>query len=166
MALLKLELLARVLMASGVPILETVITSKTDSAHIRITPTLRVCLLKNGCYQLQEMLETGPALYGDQPELCILIEEIRALIDDFAPAFTRVRLEGKRYQPDFQQMDHAEIAAWRLQEIGYDWISDEPDIDLEEFQEMGQEYWVEITAGKSEAEAAPFAITSMLKQLS
>lgn len=165
MALLKLELLARVLLASGIPVMETVKKSKKDSAHVRITPTLRVSLLKNDCYQMQEMLETGPAIYGDQPELCILIEEIRDLIDDFAPAFTRVRLEGNRYQPDFQQMDHAEIAAWRLQEIGYDWISDEPDIGLEEFQEMGQDYWEEMSAGISESETASIEMLLMLKHL-
>jgi len=146
MALLKLELLARVLMACGIPVIETVKKSNKASAHVCVSPTLRVHLLKNDCYQMQELLETGPALYGDEPELCILIEELRSLIKEFAPAYTKVRLEGERFQPDFQQMDHAEIAAWRLQEIGYDWISDEPDISLEEFQEMAQDYWEEAKA--------------------
>jgi hypothetical protein len=76
-----------------------------------------------------------------------------------------VRFEGNRYQPDFQQMDHAEIAAWRLQEIGYDWISDEPDIGLEEFQEMGQDHWEEMLAGMSESETASIEMTVLLKHL-
>lgn len=165
MALLKLELLARVLLASGIPVMKTVTRSNKDSANVRITPTLRVCLLENDCYQLQEMLETGPAIYGDQPELCTLIEEIRGLIDNFAPAYTRVRLDGNRYQPDFLQMDHAEIAAWRLQEIGYDWVSDEPDIGLEEFQGMGQDYWDEMSASMSRSGKASIEMTLMLKHL-
>lgn len=56
MALLKLEILARVLLASGIPVMEVVRKSTKHSSHVRITPTMRVCLLKNDCYQLQEML--------------------------------------------------------------------------------------------------------------
>ena len=148
MALLKLELLARVLMASGVPVMETVKGTGNAYPHVRINRDLSVYLVKDDNYLLRQLKGAEPALSSAQDELCLAIEELRDLIDDYAPAFTRVRLEGNRYQPDFAKMDHAEIAAWRLQEIGYDWISDEPDISLEEFQEMAQDYWEEAKAAE------------------
>lgn len=146
MALLKLELLARVLMASGIPVMETVKGTENAYPHVRINRELSVYLVKDDSYLLHQRKGAEPALSSSQDELCLAIEELRDLIDDFAPAYTKLRLEGERFQPDFQQMDHAEIAAWRLQVIGYDWISDEPDISLEEFQEMAQDYWEEVKA--------------------
>lgn len=150
MALLNLELLARVLLASGIPVMETVKGSKKVYSHVRITPALRIYLVKNERYLLYQNVGFVPEMHSAHDELCIAIEELRDLIDDYAPAFTRVRLEGNRFQPDFQQMDHAEIAAWRLERIGYDWISDEPDISLEEFQEMAQDHWDEEMAAEAE----------------
>lgn len=148
MATLKLELLARVLMASGIPVMETVKKAPKVAAHVRITQTLRMHLVGNDKYQLHELLEAGPALFSVQEELHLVIDELRHHIEEFAPAFTRVRLEGNRFQPDFLQMDHAEIAAWRLDEIGYDWISDEPKITLEEFREQMEDYWQEACAAE------------------
>lgn len=166
MALLKLELLARVLLASGIPVMETVKATKHAPAHVRISPALRLSLARKGRYKIWPLVDGQSFLHSAHDELCLVIEELRDLIDDFAPAFTRVRLEGDRYQPNFQQMDHAEIAAWRLQEIGYDWISDEPEISLEEFQAMAQDYWEETLAGVSDEEVASTLITVMVKSLS
>lgn len=153
MALLKLELLARVLLASGIPVMEAVKGAKKVYSHVRITPALRIYLVKNDRYLLYQNAGFVPEMHSAHDELCLAIGELRDLIDDFAPAFTRVRLEGERYQPDFAQMDHAEIVAWRLEEIGYDWISDEPDISLEEFQENMQDYWEEMMQAEAEANA-------------
>jgi hypothetical protein len=150
MALLKLELFARVLLASGIPVMETVKGTDNAYPHVRINRELSVYLVKDDSYLLHQLMGSAPALSSAQDELCIAIEELRDLIEDYAPAFTRVRLEGNRFQPDFQQMDHAEITAWRLERIGYDWISDEPDISLEEFQEMAQDHWDEEMAAEAE----------------
>jgi hypothetical protein len=163
MATLNLELLARVLMASGVPVMHTVPATDTTDAYVTISPLLSVHLDSELDYDVRNEDASGSTASNTHSELWMAIRDLRGMIDTYAPAFTRVRLEGTRYQPDFQQMDHAEIAAWRLEVIGYDWISDEPDISLEEFQEMGQDYWEEMSAGISEDETATIVLAVLLK---
>ena len=132
--MMELQLWARILVASGIP-------ATASAADVRITSQLTLSVESDGGYVVAE--QTGKPSFDCQwtPELSVVVDQLRDKIAEFAPAHTKVRLEGSTFQPDFQQMDHAEIAAWRLEVIGYDWICDEPDIELEAFQNNAQSYW-------------------------
>lgn len=140
--MMELQLLARILVASGITA-----TASTTDVSINSLMTVDVEKSRNGpCFWLSTRFGETSSHLRSTYELSVLIDELRDLVEEFSPAHTKVRLEGSRFQPDFQQMDHAEIAAWRLEVIGYDWLSDEPEIALEDFKKNVQSYWDEALA--------------------
>ncbi|MNJ57281.1 hypothetical protein D3C77_528650 [compost metagenome] len=138
--MMEFQLLARVLIACGIPVVKTEPASEIGKGRIIITQALSLRVDSPKGFDVIE----GEDLSSSHRELWMAIEALQGNIVEFAPAVTPVRMEGGRYQPDFQQMDNAEIAAWRLHQIGNDWMSDDPSISLEEFQFDTQEYWEEM----------------------
>ena len=132
--MMNLQLLARILVASGIP-------ATVSAADVRINSLLTLSVECDGGYVLAEQIGEKRFDCQSTAELSVVVDQLRDKIAEFAPAHTKIRMEGSTFQPDFQQMDHAEIAAWRLEVIGYDWISDEPEIELEDFQSNAQSYW-------------------------
>jgi len=132
--MINLQLLARILVASGIP-------ATVSAADVRINSLLTLSVESDGTYVLAEQIGQQSFDCQSTAELSEVVDQLRDKIAEFAPAHTKVRLEGSTFQPDFQQMDHAEIAAWRLEVIGYDWISDEPDVELKSFQHNAQAWW-------------------------
>lgn len=137
--MMELQLLARILVASGIP-------AKASTTDVYINPQMTITVEKGRCFWLERQFSETGYYVDSTSEVSVLIDQLRDLVEEFSPAHTKVRLEGSRFQPDFQQMDHAEIAAWRLEVTGYDWISDEPEIALNDFKDIVQSYWDEALA--------------------